>query len=43
MRATLEKMLKIDPVKRISCKEALLHPFFNDLNCSLYYSKYDLN
>ena len=39
----LEKMLKIDPVKRISCKEALLHPFFNDLNCSLDYSKYDLN
>ena len=24
----LERMLQIDPTKRITCKEALLHPFF---------------
>lgn len=30
----LEKMLKYDPAKRISAKEALDHPFFNDLDLS---------
>jgi len=27
----LEKMLLIDPEKRISAEDALKHPFFNDL------------
>ena len=30
-RDLLEKMLYLDPSKRISVKEALLHPFFDDL------------
>ena len=28
----LEKMLKLDPSKRITCLEALDHPYFSTLN-----------
>ena len=35
----LEKMLDINPNKRITCKEALLHPFFNDVVCSCTYTE----
>ena len=33
----LEKMLAIDPVKRITCKEALNHPYFRDVVCTCNY------
>ena len=33
----LEKMLDINPNKRITCKDALMHPFFNDMVCSCSY------
>ncbi len=33
----LEKMLAIDPVKRITCKEALNHPYFDDVVCTCKY------
>ena len=33
----LEKMLAIDPVKRITCKEALNHPYFQDVVCTCNY------
>lgn len=36
----LKKMLKIDPVKRISCRDALNHPYFSGVECSIDYSKY---
>ena len=29
----LERLLTLDPNRRISCKEALLHPYFFDLKC----------
>jgi serine/threonine protein kinase len=35
-RDLLEKMLTYDPVKRISAKEALEHPFFDSLDKSSY-------
>ena len=34
----MEKMLAIDPCKRITCKEALNHPYFNDVVCTCNYS-----
>ena len=34
----MEKMLTIDPCKRITCKEALNHPYFNDVVCTCNYS-----
>ena len=33
----LEKMLAIDPIKRITCKEALNHPYFQDVVCTCNY------
>jgi serine/threonine protein kinase len=33
----LQKMLTIDPVKRITCKEALNHPYFDDVVCTCNY------
>ena len=33
----LEKMLAIDPLKRITCKEALNHPYFRDVVCTCNY------
>ena len=33
----LEQMLAIDPVKRITCKEALKHPYFYDVECTCNY------
>ena len=33
----LEQMLAIDPVKRITCKEALKHRYFEDVHCSCDY------
>jgi serine/threonine protein kinase len=33
----MEKMLAIDPCKRITCKEALSHPYFNDVICTCNY------
>ena len=33
----LEKMLTIDPIKRITCKEALNHPYFKDVVCTCNY------
>ena len=33
----MEKMLAIDPVKRITCKEALNHPYFQDVVCTCNY------
>ena len=34
----LEKMLAIDPIKRITCKESLNHPYFKDVVCTCNYS-----
>ena len=34
----MEKMLAIDPCKRITCKEALNHPYFNGVVCTCNYS-----
>lgn len=34
----LEKLLVIDPVKRISCREALAHPYFDNVNCTCSYN-----
>jgi serine/threonine protein kinase len=36
----LQKMLTIDPVKRITCKEALNHPYFDDVICTCNYYNY---
>ena len=36
-----EKMLVIDPCKRISCKEALKHPYFNNVSCGINYENYN--
>ena len=33
----LEKLLVVDPVKRISCREALQHPYFNNVHCTCNY------
>ena len=33
----LEKMLAIDPVNRITCKDALSHPYFKDVVCTCNY------
>jgi len=33
----MEKMLAIDPCKRITCKEALNHPYFQDVVCTCNY------
>ena len=33
----MEKMLAIDPCKRITCKDALSHPYFNDVICTCNY------
>ena len=33
----MEKMLAIDPCKRITCKEALNHPYFRDVVCTCNY------
>ena len=32
-----EKMLAIAPIKRITCKEALNHPYFQDVVCTCSY------
>lgn len=33
----LDKMVVYDPLKRISAKQALNHPYFDDLDKSLFY------
>jgi serine/threonine protein kinase len=37
----LEKMLVIDPIKRISCREMISHPFFEGVKCPVDYDKID--
>jgi serine/threonine protein kinase len=28
----IKQILKIDPLERLTCEKALLHPFFNSIN-----------
>ena len=37
----IEKMLVIDPIKRISCREMLSHPFFDGVKSPVDYEKID--
>ena len=37
----IEKMLVIDPIKRISCREMISHPFFDGVKCPVDYDKVD--